>query len=143
MQSSIYRFYKPKLLLLIFISSLSLMQSCQRFPLQYKLNIEQGNIIDQAKVNQLKIGMTGEQVKFLLGTPVMVNIFNPQEWIYYYKLIDNSNTVVKNYKLNLRFNAENLVENISIDKTSKQVEPENSLQKPSAQELFIEHLNRI
>ena len=143
MQSSIYRFYKPKLLLLIFISSLSLMQSCQRFPLQYKLNIEQGNIIDQAKVNQLKVGMTGEQVKFLLGTPVMVNIFNPQEWIYYYKLIDNSNTVVKNYKLNLRFNAENLVENISIDKTSKQVQQENSLQKPSSQELFVEHLHRI
>ncbi len=53
----------------------------------YKLPTRQGNVIDQKQLDQLKIGMTREQVHFLLGTPVASSSFQPDRWDYfgYYK----------------------------------------------------------
>ena len=53
----------------------------------YKLPTRQGNVIDQKQLNELKIGMTREQVHFLLGTPVASSSFEPDRWDYfgYYK----------------------------------------------------------
>src|SRR5579862_5794433 len=53
----------------------------------YKLPTRQGNIIDQKQLDQLKVGMTREQVHFLLGTPVASSSFEPDRWDYfgYYK----------------------------------------------------------
>ena len=80
---------------------------CQRLPGQYKLYIEQGNIIDHKQLERVKTGMSEEQVRFLLGNPVVANIRDPQEWIYYYKFIDNTDKVTEQYKVVLKFNAEN------------------------------------
>lgn len=50
----------------------------------HKLDIEQGNIISQDKVNQVHPGMTPEQVKTIMGTPVLVNDFRQNELDYVY-----------------------------------------------------------
>lgn len=47
------------------------------FPGVYRINVEQGNIIDQEKVDKLKIGMSRRQVRFILGTPLVEDSFNP------------------------------------------------------------------
>jgi outer membrane protein assembly factor BamE (lipoprotein component of BamABCDE complex) len=53
----------------------------------YKLPTRQGNVMDQSKLDQLQIGQTRDQVKFLLGTPVASSSFRPDRWDYfgYYK----------------------------------------------------------
>ena len=50
----------------------------------HKLDIEQGNIITQANVNQLQKGMTENQVKALMGDPVLINVFTPERLNYIY-----------------------------------------------------------
>lgn len=52
----------------------------------YKPDIQQGNVLDQAKVDQLKPGLTKEQVVALLGQPSLVSPFNQNEWDYYSSL---------------------------------------------------------
>ncbi len=48
----------------------------------YKPKISQGNSITQDQVNQLKPGMTKKQVKFLLGSPTLRDVFHENRWDY-------------------------------------------------------------
>lgn len=56
------------------------------FPWVYRLNIDQGNIITQEMVNQLKPGMTRDQVKYVMGSSLLVDPFHPDRWDYVYTL---------------------------------------------------------
>jgi outer membrane protein assembly factor BamE (lipoprotein component of BamABCDE complex) len=53
----------------------------------YRMDIQQGNYLDGKAVSQLKVGMTRSQVRYLLGTPMVEDVFNKDRWdyIYYYK----------------------------------------------------------
>lgn len=64
--------------------SLSTLGGCQ---LVYKLPTRQGNVIEQKKLDQLALGMTREQVRFLLGTPLAADPYNNDRWDYlgYYR----------------------------------------------------------
>nr|WP_285817699.1 outer membrane protein assembly factor BamE [Echinimonas agarilytica] len=53
--------------------------------LVYKIDIPQGNFIDEKQVEKLRVGMTKEQVKFVLGTPMVNNAFNTKNWNYQYR----------------------------------------------------------
>ncbi|MGH8456098.1 MAG: outer membrane protein assembly factor BamE [Stenotrophobium sp.] len=68
---------------LIAVLTLSL-GACQ---LVYKLPTRQGNVIEQKQLDQLQLGMTRDQVKFLVGTPVASSPFRPDRWDYvgYYR----------------------------------------------------------
>jgi outer membrane protein assembly factor BamE len=48
----------------------------------YRMVIQQGNFISQEMVAQLKPGMTREQVRFILGTPLVTDIFHADRWDY-------------------------------------------------------------
>ena len=48
------------------------------------MDIQQGNYISQEMVSQLKIGMTKEQVRYVLGTPLVADIFHADRWDYVY-----------------------------------------------------------
>ena len=50
----------------------------------YKMDIQQGNFVSQEMVAQLKPGMTREQVRFILGTPLVTDIFHADRWDYVY-----------------------------------------------------------
>ncbi len=66
------------------------------FPGVYKINVEQGNIVTQEMVDQLKPGMNRRQVRFVLGTPLIEDTFNQNRWDYLYvkrngmKVLDES-----------------------------------------------------
>ncbi|STY63949.1 Small protein A precursor [Mannheimia haemolytica] len=47
----------------------------------YRIDVPQGNYLEQDKIAQLKVGMTAEQVEYLLGTPMLKNIFETHRWI--------------------------------------------------------------
>ena len=55
-------------------------------PLVYRIDIQQGNEINQSMLNKLRVGMDERQVKFIMGTPLLVDPFHPERWEYvYYK----------------------------------------------------------
>lgn len=53
---------------------------------EYKIDVQQGNVLTQEMVNQLKPGQTREQVRFLLGSPMVTDVFHQQRWDYPYRL---------------------------------------------------------
>ncbi|MFM2476342.1 outer membrane protein assembly factor BamE [Celerinatantimonas sp. MCCC 1A17872] len=52
--------------------------------LVYKIDIPQGNYVEQKEVNQLRIGMSPAQVKYVMGPPMLVDLFTPHTWYYIY-----------------------------------------------------------
>lgn len=52
----------------------------------YRIDIQQGNFVSQEMVGQLKRGMTRDQVRFVLGTPLVADIFHADRWDYVYYL---------------------------------------------------------
>ena len=50
----------------------------------YKIEIQQGNFISQETVSQLKEGMSKDQVRQIMGTPLLVDIFHNERWDYVY-----------------------------------------------------------
>jgi len=52
----------------------------------YKVDVIQGNFVSKEQVEQLKAGMTREQVKATLGTPLMASLFHADRWDYVFTL---------------------------------------------------------
>jgi outer membrane protein assembly factor BamE len=52
----------------------------------YRINIQQGNFLNQTAVDNVKEGMTRSQVRYLLGTPMVADSFNKERWDYIYYL---------------------------------------------------------
>lgn len=72
----------------ILLCSLFMLAGCQyfQFPGVHKINIQQGHIITQEMIEQLEPGMNKRQVRFVLGTPLIDDIFSDDRWDYYYSL---------------------------------------------------------
>lgn len=53
----------------------------------YRMNIQQGNYLEGKTVAQLQVGMTRSQVRYLLGSPMVPDIFDKDRWdyLYYFK----------------------------------------------------------
>lgn len=52
----------------------------------YRPTIQQGNLLKTEDVDQVTVGMTRSQVRYLLGTPMVADPFDPQRWDYIYTL---------------------------------------------------------
>jgi outer membrane protein assembly factor BamE len=52
----------------------------------YRQNIAQGNLIEQEDLDQAELGMTRNQIRFLLGTPMIDDPFHKDRWDYVYYL---------------------------------------------------------
>jgi outer membrane protein assembly factor BamE len=50
----------------------------------YRIEIQQGNYVTQEMVSQLKPGMSREQVRAVLGTPLLTDVFHADRWDYVY-----------------------------------------------------------
>lgn len=55
------------------------------FPGVHKLDLQQGNIIDQEKLDQLQVGMSRAQAQFVMGTPLVADSFDLDRWDYLYE----------------------------------------------------------
>ncbi|MFT5812215.1 MAG: outer membrane protein assembly factor BamE [Rubritalea sp.] len=65
--------------ILAFLISIVTLSACV-----YRQDIAQGNRIDEEKIVQLAVGMTKVQVEFLLGTPALIDLHHPDDWLYIY-----------------------------------------------------------
>lgn len=70
-----------RLALLVLLASILASAGCV-----YRLNISQGNLIKQDDLDQVELGMTRSQVRFLLGTPLIDDPFHADRWDYVYYL---------------------------------------------------------
>src|SRR5262249_31420928 len=52
----------------------------------YRMTIQQGNFLEKRTVDQLQVGMTRSQVRYLLGTPMVPTMFDNDHWDYLYYL---------------------------------------------------------
>ncbi len=66
-----------------------------RLPFVYQMTIQQGNIITEDMVDRLEPGMTRNQVRYLLGTPMLVDIFHGDRWYYTYTIRQAHQEMVK------------------------------------------------
>jgi outer membrane protein assembly factor BamE len=72
----------------------------------YRINIQQGNFLDQAAVEQVKPGMTRSQVRYLLGTPMVADPFNKERWDYIYYLKKGRTRRVDSRRVTVYFDGE-------------------------------------
>lgn len=77
--------YIPILLVILITGQLNGCSGLQ-FPGVYKIPIEQGNVITQEMVDQLKPGMSREQVEYIMGSPLIKDTFNQARWDYVYSI---------------------------------------------------------
>ena len=94
---------KLTLLVLLFITGCSSIPS-----VLYKIDVQQGNIITQDMVDKLKPNMTKSQVRFVLGTALIGDVFHKDRWDYVYRLLQHGN-LVEEYKLTVFFEDDKLV----------------------------------
>ncbi|MFC6335462.1 outer membrane protein assembly factor BamE [Pseudomonas sp. CCM 7891] len=56
------------------------------FPGVYKIDIQQGNVVTQDMIDQLRPGMTRRQVRFIMGNPLLTDTFHADRWDYLYSI---------------------------------------------------------
>jgi len=88
------------------VSTLLLLCGCEMI---YKLPTRQGNALDQKQLDQLQNGMTRDQVRYVLGTPIAASPFRTDRWDYvgYYR---SPRGKVFNRTVSLYFGADNKLE---------------------------------
>ncbi|MEY3018288.1 MAG: hypothetical protein RL336_1423 [Pseudomonadota bacterium] len=82
-----------RLMALVLAGSL-LVAGCS-FPGVYKMRVPQGNIVKQDMLDQLEIGMTKRQVRFIMGTPMVTDSFNDQRWDYIFQVQHGKKTLIE------------------------------------------------
>lgn len=64
-------------------------------PFVHKIDVQQGNVITQEMVAQLRKGMDKKKVQFIMGTPIIKDTFNDARWDYVYTFQHRGGTVEK------------------------------------------------
>ncbi|AOY92755.1 outer membrane protein assembly factor BamE [Cupriavidus sp. USMAA2-4] len=75
----------------------------------YRINIVQGNFVSREAAAQLHEGMTRDQVKFLLGTPLLTDVFHTDRWDYVFSFRRGNTPVVQQRRYTVFFDGDKLV----------------------------------
>jgi len=94
------------ILLSMLLASCSYLSSPVLSP--YKMDIRQGNYVTPEMRDKLKIGMSRQQVRYVMGTPMVSDVFHGNRWDYVYRLEQRGEMVEKQH-LTLYFDKDNLV----------------------------------
>ncbi|OGT23117.1 MAG: cell envelope protein SmpA [Gallionellales bacterium RIFOXYB12_FULL_54_9] len=89
-------------------------------PTPYKMDIRQGNFVTAEMREKIKLGMSKSQVKYVLGTPMVSDVFHANRWDYVYRLEQRAK-LVEQQRLTLYFENDTLTK---IDDSQLTVKPE-------------------
>jgi outer membrane protein assembly factor BamE len=106
-----------KLLIIITCFASLTMAACSRYHLIHKIDIQQGNVITQDEVNLLEPGMSRRQVQFIMGSPMIADVFHQDRWDYVY-LLEPGYGETKEERITLFF------ENDQLSRTSGTLHPD-------------------
>ena len=98
-----------KVLILAPLLATALLAGCGRvtMPGVYRIDVPQGNIVTQEQLARLEPGMEQRKVRFILGTPLLIDVFNQQRWDYLYEFRPSSGDIVRR-RVSLFFEGERL-----------------------------------
>lgn len=103
-------------LLISIIASSALLGGCSNLSmpdsvpdLVHKIDIQQGNIVNQNMINKLEPGMSKRQVHFIMGSPMISDTFHPARWDYLYRLHKSGHAPTETKRVSLHFDKEQLV----------------------------------
>jgi outer membrane protein assembly factor BamE len=95
----LFRFFRLSLLGAFMLAT----SACHFPPRIYRIDVEQGNILTQESVDQLKPGLTKNEVQKILGAPQLTHILAPQRWDYYYRFKPGNGKAIKEKHLTVYF----------------------------------------
>ncbi|WP_439107833.1 outer membrane protein assembly factor BamE [Congregibacter sp.] len=95
---------------LLLTASLAALSACGfvGFPGVYKIDVEQGNLVTQEMIEQLQPGMSRRQVRFIMGSPLVEDTFQPDRWDYPY-VIRNGADIIREAQVRIFFEGDSLV----------------------------------
>lgn len=70
----------------LLVSGLVACSNVPRLITEYRIDVQQGNVLSQEMVAQLRPGLSMDQVRYALGSPVLVDVFHARRWDYVYRL---------------------------------------------------------
>lgn len=110
MKNALFRGLRPAALLLLATLGAASLTGCETargllpsFLQPYRPDVQQGNVVTKEMVEQLRPGMTTDQVRFLLGTPMANSVFHRDRWDYVYYLKRGKGSEVQNRRLTVFF----------------------------------------
>ena len=74
----------------------------------YRIDVQQGNVVTQEMVEMLKPGMTKSQVRFVMGSPLIVDVFRDNRWDYAY-IQREKGDLIEQKRLTIFFEEDRLV----------------------------------
>lgn len=80
----------------------------------YKVPILQGNIFEEKEIEKLSVGLSKEQVQFILGTALIKDPFHSNRWDYYYSVQVGEN-LVNQKKLSVNFDSNSLLDSWTLE----------------------------
>jgi outer membrane protein assembly factor BamE len=95
---------------------------CGCFLIPNKIQVNQGNFVDQPMIDKLKHGMTRSQVRFVLGTPLVQDALHPDRWDYVY-MDGKAGDVKLQQRVSVLFEQDKLVQ---IESAAPPPKPESS-----------------
>ena len=99
MPTSRIRLLKAALYLIIG-ASLLVLNGCVR---SYRVEIQQGNVISAEQIEKITPGTSRNEVRFILGTPLIEDPFHAERWDYFYSLDPAKGELVTKYRLSVWF----------------------------------------
>ena len=87
----------------------------------YRVNQQQGNFVSAEMLERLQPGMTKDQVRFALGTPLLMDMFHANRWDYPFRLL-KKNGALSTYRVAIFFNQDGVVESVKHDALPSEIE---------------------
>lgn len=110
----------------------------------YRPDVQQGNVVTKEMVDQLRDGMTREQVRFLLGSPMLTSVFHADRWDYVYYLKRGKGNETQTRRLTVLFKdnrlasfradempSESVADNLILGREAAKAPPKSPPQRPS------------
>lgn len=100
----------------------------------HRIDVQQGNALNQDNIARLKPGLTRSQVRFLLGTPLVVDPFRTDRWDYVY-LFYKAGKLAEQKRITLFFDGDTLARMEGDVPPAATSDPAESLPEPASQEV--------
>jgi outer membrane protein assembly factor BamE len=121
----------------LLVAAISGCSSVPRIVNEYKIDVQQGNVLTQEMVAQLKPGQTKDQVRFILGTPVLMDMFHANRWDYVYRLQKGSTGAVEMRKFSTFFDANDRLSRVTGDVTAAQASDASAVPDSKTREIDL------
>ena len=77
-------------------------------PFIYKIDVQQGNYVTQDVLDKVKVGMTKTEVRQVMGTPLLNDVFHADRWDYYFSSYKKGRQAGEPKRITLLFKDEKL-----------------------------------